>query len=55
MMGWAGAMEGIFRTFADDFSALPLNLYQNFRSLRPAISSRQHPRAAHHSHWPSYP
>lgn len=32
IMGWAGAMEGIFQTFADDFSALPLNLYQNFRS-----------------------
>ena len=29
IMGWAGALEGIFLTFAD---ALPLNLYQNFRS-----------------------
>lgn len=33
IMGWAGALEGVFRTFADDFQALPRNLYQNFRSL----------------------
>jgi superfamily I DNA/RNA helicase len=32
IMGWAGALEGIFATFARDFSAHPLNLYQNFRS-----------------------
>ncbi|SDH02732.1 UvrD-helicase domain-containing protein [Pelagibacterium luteolum] len=32
IMGWAGALEGIFQTFADAFDALPLNLYQNFRS-----------------------
>jgi len=32
IMGWAGALEGVFQTFADDFKALPLNLYQNFRS-----------------------
>lgn len=32
IMGWAGALEGIFRTFADDFRAVPLNLYQNRRS-----------------------
>jgi superfamily I DNA/RNA helicase len=32
IMGWAGALEGIFETFAEDFSARPLNLYQNFRS-----------------------
>ena len=32
IMGWAGALEGIFETFADDFHARPLNLYQNFRS-----------------------
>jgi superfamily I DNA/RNA helicase len=31
-MGWAGALEGIFETFASDFNARPLNLYQNFRS-----------------------
>ena len=31
-MGWAGALEGIFATFADRFSAIGLNLYQNFRS-----------------------
>jgi superfamily I DNA/RNA helicase len=32
IMGWAGALEGIFQTFALDFDARPLNLYQNFRS-----------------------
>lgn len=32
IMGWAGALEGIFETYADDFEAEPLNLYQNFRS-----------------------
>jgi superfamily I DNA/RNA helicase len=32
IMGWAGALEGIFQTFAADFNAKPLNLYQNFRS-----------------------
>ena len=32
IMGWAGALEGIFETYAEDFDALPLNLYQNFRS-----------------------
>lgn len=32
IMGWAGALEGIFETFARDFGAAPLNLYQNFRS-----------------------
>lgn len=32
IMGWAGALEGVFKTFADEFKALPLNLYQNFRS-----------------------
>ncbi|MBA3013971.1 MAG: ATP-dependent helicase [Proteobacteria bacterium] len=32
IMGWAGALEGIFVTFANDFSAIPLNLYRNFRS-----------------------
>jgi len=33
IMGWAGALEGVFKDFANDFSAIPLNLYQNFRSL----------------------
>lgn len=33
IMGWAGALEGVFQTFAQDFNAIPLNLYQNFRSL----------------------
>lgn len=32
IMGWAGALEGIFTVFASDFDAIPLNLYQNFRS-----------------------
>ena len=32
IMGWAGALEGIFQTFSDAFDALPRNLYQNFRS-----------------------
>lgn len=32
LMGWAGALEGIFLSFAQDFSAIPLNLYRNFRS-----------------------
>ncbi|QGA38985.1 AAA family ATPase [Burkholderia glumae] len=32
IMGWAGALEGIFQIYAHDFAALPLNLYQNFRS-----------------------
>lgn len=32
IMGWAGALEGVFQTFAIDFMAVPLNLYQNFRS-----------------------
>ncbi len=32
IMGWAGALEGIFKTYADDFSATPLRLYLNFRS-----------------------
>src|SRR5439155_3565336 len=32
IMGWAGALEGIFIAFAKDFNAVPLNLYRNFRS-----------------------
>lgn len=32
IMGWAGALEGIFESYAEDFNACPLNLYQNFRS-----------------------
>lgn len=32
IMGWAGALEGIFQSYAEDFDAHPLNLYQNFRS-----------------------
>jgi len=33
IMGWAGALDGIFQIFARDFNALPLNMYRNFRSL----------------------
>lgn len=33
IMGWAGALEGIFLEFGNDFGTDPLNLYQNFRSL----------------------
>jgi len=32
IMGWAGALDGIFATFAADFNAMPLNMYRNFRS-----------------------
>lgn len=32
IMGFAGAMEGVFTAFVADFKAEPLNLYQNFRS-----------------------
>lgn len=32
IMGWAGALDGIFQTFAADFHAEPLNMYRNFRS-----------------------
>ena len=32
IMGWAGALEGIFKEFAADFHATSLSLYQNFRS-----------------------
>jgi superfamily I DNA/RNA helicase len=32
IMAWAGALEGVFSTFAADFNAVPLNMYLNFRS-----------------------
>lgn len=32
IMGWAGALDGIFDTFTADFTAIPLNMYRNFRS-----------------------
>jgi superfamily I DNA/RNA helicase len=32
IMGWAGALEGIFQLYAHDFAAVPLNMYRNFRS-----------------------
>ena len=39
-MAWAGALEGIFKLFAKDFSAVPLNMYRNFRS-RPRLLQLQ--------------
>lgn len=32
IMGWAGALDGIFLSFVEDFAAVPLNMYRNFRS-----------------------
>ncbi|AHZ80374.1 MULTISPECIES: UvrD-helicase domain-containing protein [Pseudomonas] len=32
IMGWAGALDGVFGRFEHDFSALHLNIYRNFRS-----------------------
>jgi superfamily I DNA/RNA helicase len=32
IMAWAGALDGVLRTFAEDFSARSLPMYQNFRS-----------------------
>ena len=32
IMGWAGALDGIFIDYAQDFDARSLNLYRNFRS-----------------------
>lgn len=32
IMNWAGALEGVFGQYADDFNAAPLNLFRNFRS-----------------------
>lgn len=32
IMGWAGALDGIFQSFITDFAAIPLNMYRNFRS-----------------------
>lgn len=40
IMGWAGALEGIFISFAQDFNAIPLNLFRNFRS-RPKLLRMQ--------------
>ncbi|WP_408600509.1 UvrD-helicase domain-containing protein [Pseudomonas sp. PLMAX] len=33
IMGWAGALDGVFGKFAADFAADHLNIYRNFRSL----------------------
>lgn len=32
IMAFAGALEGIFQTYAEEFEAISLNLYRNFRS-----------------------
>ncbi|MFC6155650.1 UvrD-helicase domain-containing protein [Kribbella jiaozuonensis] len=32
IMAWAGALNGVLKIFAEDFTAEPLPLYQNFRS-----------------------
>jgi superfamily I DNA/RNA helicase len=32
IMGWAGALKGVLGSFAKNFNAVSLNLYQNFRS-----------------------
>jgi superfamily I DNA/RNA helicase len=51
IMGWAGALDGIFQTFAADFAAEPLNMYRNFRSkprllrMQNAIIKRMDPAA----------
>lgn len=52
IMGWAGALEGIFSKFAARFNAIGLNLYQNFRSqprlrrMQNAMVKVLEPRAA---------
>ena len=46
IMGWAGALDGIFKTFASDFGATPLSLYQNFRS-RPRLRRMQNAMVKH--------
>lgn len=33
IMGWAGALDGVFGKFESDFAAAHLNIYRNFRSL----------------------
>jgi superfamily I DNA/RNA helicase len=32
IMGWAGALKGVFKRFIEDFQAQPLTLFYNFRS-----------------------
>ncbi|BCN53435.1 DNA helicase [Prescottella equi] len=32
IMAWAGALDGVLKTYADDFAAESMPLYQNFRS-----------------------
>ncbi|MFN4524195.1 UvrD-helicase domain-containing protein [Klebsiella michiganensis] len=32
IMAWAGALDGVFQSFANDFNAVSLNMYRNFRS-----------------------
>ncbi|RTL29903.1 MAG: ATP-dependent helicase [Burkholderiales bacterium] len=52
IMGWAGALDGVFLTFAQDFNAQAVTLYQNFRSepllrrMQNAMVKRMDPAAA---------
>lgn len=52
IMAWAGALDGIFQTFAQDFSAVALNMYRNFRAkpvllrLQNKIIQRMDPSSA---------
>ena len=41
IMAWAGALDGIMKTFAEDFGAASLPLYQNFRSAPPHLRRMQ--------------
>jgi superfamily I DNA/RNA helicase len=52
IMGWAGALDGIFQVLANDFHAQPLNMYMNFRSdpvlrrMQNTMVRRMDPQAA---------
>lgn len=42
IMLWAGAMDGIFDEFQNDFNATPLNLLMNFRSAPRLVKLQNH-------------
>ena len=42
IMLWAGAMDGIFEEFQQDFAATPLNLLMNFRSAPRLVQLQNH-------------
>lgn len=52
IMAWAGALEGVFDQFRNDFSATPLTLFQNYRSkmrlrrIQNAMVAKMEPAAA---------